>query len=124
MLLTCGTMNPKRKRGPKDEAGARNVLRNIALGPTENRIVNELLDELGMGKATLIERLVRWFAEQDELVQKTILGVAPKGQNAGAILATVFEAMAGELRKPRNSSSKPLRGLIGKVMVDAPREQH
>jgi hypothetical protein len=112
-------MTARRKRGPKDEAGARNVLRNIALGPEQNRIVNDLLNDLGMGKATFIERLLTWFTEQDDLVQKTILGVAPKGQSAGAILATVLEAMADELR--HSKGHKPLRGLIGKVMVDVPR---
>jgi hypothetical protein len=71
----------------------------ISLTPPEIEIVDKLWKQLGMAKQELVRRVFSWFSEQDDLVQKVILRVAPGGRMRSAVadaLREIADEMDGE----------------------------
>lgn len=46
--------------------------------------VDKVCDRYGMSQQEVASRVYAWFAEQDEMVQASILGVLPQGLEAAA----------------------------------------
>jgi hypothetical protein len=83
-----------RKVGRGD--GPRNVL-PVALLSAENAALDQVIHETGMKKTEAIRRLLVWFTAQNDLVQKTVLGIAPR--TGGNALAGVLRSLASELEE-------------------------
>ena len=43
------------------------------------RVIKQVSNELGMKEIILTSRIYLWFAQQDEVVKKGVLGLLPKG---------------------------------------------
>lgn len=56
----------------------------INLSPEGKASVDAVCDRYGMAQQEVASRIYAWFAEQDELVQASILGVLPSGLEAPA----------------------------------------
>jgi hypothetical protein len=83
------------KRGD-GEKGKRNPV-IVALTPDEDRIVNAIKDEFGTSKQEIVRRVFSWFAAQDDLLKRIVLGTEPKGAKMQARMAEALREMADEI---------------------------
>lgn len=70
--------------------------------------VDRVCDRFGMAHQEVASRVYSWFAEQDEIVQASILGVLPDAvqEHAADIYMEQVKARRAELRQPRGSKKR------------------
>lgn len=57
-------------------------------------VVSRIADDLGMKEIAVVSRIYLWFAEQDEVIQKGVLRLLPKGYE-GEVCRLALERLAG-----------------------------
>lgn len=65
----------------------------IAVRPSAKRVIEAWADTQGMTQTAVATRIYEWFSEQDELVQRGILGML--GSSGPDIARMLLEKMAG-----------------------------
>lgn len=55
---------------------------SVSVTPEAKAVVDKLSHETGMKVTRIVSAVYLWFAEQDDVTQKTVLGLLPRGHEA------------------------------------------
>lgn len=80
----------------------------IAVTPEAKRAIDASAARYGMSQIEMASRVYRWFSEQDEMVQATILDILPRSV-AADVARIVLEQLAERDDDPKSGDSKPPR---------------
>jgi len=90
------------------------IIVRIELTPKAKEHLEQLSDGLGMTQVAMLSRVVEWYANQLEVIQRTIVGHLP-----AEIEQDVARLVLRQMTKPPRRRTKPSRG--GQNFEDAVR---
>ena len=79
----------------------------IELIPSAKSSLEEMCERRGMTKVSTTSRLIEWFAEQNDVVQATVLGLYPEGVHAD-VPTMILKRMATD----EESDAEPVRSML------------
>lgn len=59
----------------------RNIIK-VSLHPPAKKVIEQTAERNGMREIVVVSRVLTWFAEQDDVLRKGILGILPEGYEA------------------------------------------
>lgn len=105
LFLFCDIVRPMPKPKHKEKReGPRNVV-SVPLYDKEEAIVVQFIAETGMSKIEFFSRLLKFFSEQDDVIQRQILGI-----NAKSIEVDVAELMLRKMADRKAGAAHRLSG--------------
>jgi hypothetical protein len=67
------------------------------MNPDAKSVVTQLAKDLGMKEIAVVSRIYLWFSQQDEVIQKGVLNLLPKGYEAD-VCRLALERMAADAK--------------------------
>ena len=74
----------------------------ISVNASAKQVITRIADEHGMKEIAVASRIYEWFATQDDVVQKGVLRLLPKGYEA-EVARLALERLAADAAKPAKS---------------------
>ena len=80
----------------------------LNITPETSVVLDRLCDRFGMTKQELATRIYRWFSEQDEIVQTSVLDLLPESVelHAAEVYMEQVKARRAEHREPRGKGKR------------------
>ena len=70
----------------------------ISVRPEAKATIKKFADQHGLKEIVVAGRMYEWFSEQDDVVQKAILGLLPAGMEADIAKLALKRIAAGKLK--------------------------
>ena len=77
---------------------AQRIILRIELTPNAKEHLNQTSDTLGMTQVAMLSRIVEWFSQQPELIQRIIVGHVP-AQIEQQVARVMLRRLASEGKK-------------------------
>ena len=78
---------------------AKRAIIRLQLDVTAKQALDKMCEQKGMTQISVLSRLVKWFANQDEVVQASVLGLMSE-QHLGDLSQILLGRMSGKSAKP------------------------
>lgn len=74
----------------------------------QQKSLDDIIAETGMSEQEIRKRAFAWFLFEDDLVQKLVLGIGPKGKRGTEAIAMILRAMADGIEESDPVATPPI----------------